>query len=103
MTPELTLLLINVVFLLFAYLWVYPGLTNKRITVILRYDLIISVAGLVVGGLLYAGKGLGFSLIFFDAPWWVFQLVTFMALELPFWERFRRKYNVSLDFDDRDP
>ncbi|MEM8823191.1 MAG: hypothetical protein AAGF30_06240 [Pseudomonadota bacterium] len=98
MSPEATLLAVNAAFLAFAYLWVYPGLPNKRIGILLRYDLIISAAALLVAGLLYGGDGLSFSLIFFDAPWWLFTILTFAAMEVPAWEWFRRRHGI--DYDD---
>ncbi|MFT4743019.1 MAG: hypothetical protein ACI91Z_000993, partial [Yoonia sp.] len=44
MTPEVTLLIVNAIFLAFAYLWVYPNVTTKTINLILIYDAIISCA-----------------------------------------------------------
>jgi hypothetical protein len=101
MSPEATLLAINAAFLAFAYGWVYPGLQDKRITSILRYDLAVSAGALLVAGLLYAGSGIGFDLLFFTAPWWVFSLLSFAVIEFPVWEWFRRKHGISYDeFDD---
>lgn len=97
MTPELTILIINAVFLGFAYLGVYPRLPDKRMGVILRYDLAISAAALLVTGLLFAGKGQDFSLILFDVRWWVFSVVTLFAMELPVWDWFRRKHDIDMD------
>ncbi|MEM7643446.1 MAG: hypothetical protein AAF366_13080 [Pseudomonadota bacterium] len=98
MSPELTLLIVNAVFLGFAYLWVYPGLPSKRLGILARYDLAIGGAALLVAGLLFAGRDLPFRLIFVDMPWWLYSVLTFSLLELPAWEWFRRRHGI--DYDD---
>jgi len=97
MSPELTILVINACFLGFGYFFVYPALPEKTWRTILPRDLAISVAALVVAGLLFAGSNLRFGLLFFDAPWWVFSILTLSLMELPLWEWFRRKHGISYD------
>ena len=53
MTSEATILIVNAIFLAFAYLWVYPSLTRKTMNLILAYDTAISCAALLVAGLLF--------------------------------------------------
>lgn len=97
MSPEATLLVVNAVFLGFGYLIVYPMLPVKTALIILRYDLAITVAALTVAGLLYAGRGIGFDLVLFHAPWWVFSVLSFALMEVPVWEWFRRRHGISYD------
>lgn len=96
MTPELTLLAVNAVFLAFTYLWVYPGLPDKTLALIMRYDLIISTAALVVAGLLFWGSDTGFSLIVFSVNWAVFSLVTLLIMEIPLFAWFAKKHDLTL-------
>lgn len=85
MDPELTILLVNIVFVSLAFGWVFPALRGRGITTFAQYDLAISAAALTVAGLLYAGKGIGFTLVVIDVPWWAFSILTYSALELLAW------------------
>ena len=98
MSPELTLLAVNAAFLAFAYGGVYPRVEPKTLTALAPYDLAISAAVLLTAGLLYFGRAVPFSLILFDAPWWVFVIVTKVLVELPLILWFRRKH--GLEFPD---
>ncbi len=96
MTPEAVILLVNATFLAFAYLWVYPNLTTKTVALVMRYDLIISMAAVGVAGLLYWGSGIRFSLIVFDSNWAVFSIVTLLVMETPLFIRFAKKHDLDL-------
>lgn len=96
MTPEATLLLVNAIFLAFAYLWVYPNLTVKTMTLVMRYDLIITLACVTVAGLLFWNTGTRFSLIFFSSNWAVFAIVTLLIMETPLFLWFAKKHNLKL-------
>ena len=101
MSPELTLLIVNVVFLGFAYLWAYPSLPKKTVKAVMIRDLAISFAILIVAAGLYAGRGVAFSLIFFETNWLVFTLLVMFALETPLFLWFAQKHGMSLDeWDD---
>jgi len=93
MTPEVTLLIVNAIFLAFAYLWVYPGLT---INLILIYDAVISCAALLVAGLLFWGSGTDFSLIFVSTNWAVFAIITLGLMEIPLFAWFAKKYDLDI-------
>ncbi len=96
MTPEAVILLVNAIFLAFAYLWVYPNLTTKTTALVMRYDLIISVACITVAGLLFWGTGTRFRLIFFSSNWAVFSIVTLLVMETPLFVWFARKHDLDL-------
>ncbi|GIT92397.1 hypothetical protein JANAI62_28550 [Jannaschia pagri] len=93
MSPEATLLCVNSVFVAFAFLWVYPRLAERRLHLMLRYDIAITGAAMTVAGLLYGGKGLGFT--FLDLPWWAFSLLSLAALEIPAWILFLNTNGVD--------
>jgi len=98
MSPELTLLCVNAALLAYAYLWAYPALTEKTWRSVLIHDAGISVAALIVAGLLFWGSGVAFHMIFFEANWFVFSIVTMMIMETPLFLRFAKKH--GLHFDD---
>ncbi|MEM7488763.1 MAG: hypothetical protein AAF390_06515 [Pseudomonadota bacterium] len=87
MSPEATILVVNGAFLALAYLWVYPAVGTQRLGTLLRYDLAISGAAVLTAGLLYAGRGERFDLLVADGPWWLFSILSFLAMEVPaaFW------------------
>ncbi len=96
MTPEAVLIVVNLIFLGFAYLWVYPTLPNITMPAILWRDMAITVAALTVAGLLFFGTGTRFSLLFFDTNWVAFSFITFSALEVPLFLRFAQKHDLDL-------
>ncbi|WP_458792340.1 hypothetical protein [Yoonia sp. MH D7] len=96
MTPEATILLVNAIFLAFAYLWVYPNLTPITIARAMRYDLIISAACLTVAGLLFWGTGTPFRMVFFNSNWAVFSIVTLLIMETPLFFWFAKKHDLTL-------
>ncbi|QUJ77534.1 hypothetical protein KDD17_06015 [Sulfitobacter albidus] len=103
MSPELKILIFTAAAMGFAYLAVYPRMPKKTITRMMRIDLGIGAVLLVVVGLVYAGQGIGFSLIFFDVPWWLYTLVIAMLVETPLFIWFTRKHGIDItDIDDRD-
>lgn len=96
MTPEVTLHIVNAIFLALAYLRVYPGLTTKTINLILIYDAIISYAALIVAGLLFWSSGTDFSLILFSSNWAVFSIITLGLMEFPLFAWFAKKHNLNI-------
>ena len=94
MTPELTLLAVNAVFLAFAYGAVYPRVEPKTLPALAPYDLGITGGALLTAGLLYFGERTSFSMILFSAPWWVFLIVTKLLMELPLIAWLRRKHGL---------
>ena len=100
MSPELQILIINGALMAYAYLWAYPSLTDKKLSVIMTRDVAISVAALCLAGGLFWGSGTRFSLIFFETNWLWFTIVTLFAMETPLFFWFVRKYGIDLnDFD----
>ncbi|MFO7805988.1 MAG: hypothetical protein R6V30_10020 [Paracoccaceae bacterium] len=96
MPPETTLLVVNAVFLAFAYGWVYPRLPEKTTSAIMAYDLAIGGAALLVAGLLYWGSGVAFSLILFDANWLFFSIITMAIMEVPLFLWLMKTYDIEL-------
>ncbi|ROU04137.1 hypothetical protein [Histidinibacterium lentulum] len=95
MPPEAVLLCINAAFLAFGYFWVYPGLEEKTALAISLRDVAITGAALLVAGLLYAGHGLRFDLLFVETRWWVFSFLTMLAMEMPLFFWFTRRHGID--------
>ena len=94
MTPEATIISVNAIFLAFAYLWAYPGLSRKTINVIMAYDLAISAAAVLVAGLLFWGTGTRSSLILFSANWAMFSCLTLVVMEIPLFLWFAKRNDL---------
>ena len=101
--PELQILILNLVILGVAYFGIYPSLQEKTLNKIMAIDVVLSGLSLVVAGAWFMGSGVGFSLVFFEANWVVFTIVTLFLMELPLFFWFIRKHGISLEPDsDRD-
>jgi hypothetical protein len=96
MPAELALLLINAAFLAFAYGWAFPSLPEKSLGALLRADLAVAGAALLVVWLIWGGTGTRFSLILFETNWFVFWVLSGMAMEAPLFARFCRRYGIDL-------
>ena len=100
MSPEAIILTINLVLLGFGYLWAYPNLPTKTWQAIMIRDAAISTGAVMLAGLLFAGKGISFSLILFDTNWLVFSILTMCVIETPLFAWFAQKHDIR--FDDTD-
>lgn len=100
MSPELTILIINAVFLAYAYLWAYPAMPEKTWGAIMWRDLAISLAALGVAALLYWGRDEVFSMILFDTNWFVFSVGTLIAMETPLFLWFAKKHGLTWEDPD---
>jgi hypothetical protein len=102
MSPELTLLIVNAVFLAFAYLWAYPRLPDKTMTAILWRDLAITGAALAVAGLLYAGQDLRFDMLLFETRWWLFAFLSMLVMETPLFLWFSARHGIDWSGGGKD-
>ncbi|MCH2041058.1 MAG: hypothetical protein MK185_10535 [Saccharospirillaceae bacterium] len=82
-SPELSVVFLNLVIVLVAYLSIYPKLAGSNLNKISFYDIFTSGFSLFVVGFNYWGSGQVFTLLFFDVNWFWFTLVTYGALEIP--------------------
>jgi len=100
MTPEFKVILVAAAAIAFAYTALYPRIQKKTLSNMMRISLPLSALYLLVVGIAFAGKGIGFSLLIVDVPWWVFALLISMAIETPFFFWFCKKHNVDLSPPD---
>ncbi|MCB5198284.1 hypothetical protein SAMN05428995_10690 [Loktanella sp. DSM 29012] len=96
MSPELTILVINAVFVGFAYGFAYPMLRVRTMNRLALFDLIIGSAALILAGLLYYGSGIRFSMILFDTNWLFFSLVTMALIEIIPATLYMRRHGISM-------
>lgn len=100
MPPELQLLILEATILVIAYLGIYPTMRKLSLRRMLAVDLVLSVLALAVGAALFAGRGIGFSLLLFETNWAVFLLVTMAAMEIPLFLWFCGRNGIDLNDPD---
>ena len=90
--PVTTVLVTNMMLLLVAYQWLYPRHAGANMMRLAGLDLVVSIASLVRLGLVFAGSGERFRLVFFDVNWFVFTLVTYALFEIPLYLSYQRRF-----------
>lgn len=96
MTPEAVLIIVNLIFLGFAYLWVYPNLDPITLPAILWRDVVVTAAALIAAGLIFWNTGTRFNMLFFETNWAVFSFVSFALMELPIFAWFAQKHDLEI-------
>ena len=96
MPVELHILGLIVVFFGVAYFTIYPRMEPKNVTRMVQIDVVLFAILLLIAGSVYFGKGMRFSLILFDANWWVFTIICASLIEIPFFVWFCRKWGIDL-------
>lgn len=95
--PELSIIGLNSIILLVAYLSVYPKVAGNNFNKIAFYDLFISGFSLAVVGLNYWGSGYLFNVYFTKVNWFWFTSITYGLIEIPMmiWYFKTHKVNVK--------
>ena len=100
MPAELQLLIIEATILLIAYLGIYPSMRDLTMRRMLIVDLVLTALALAVGAALFAGRGIGFSLVFVETNWAVFLLLSMAAMEIPLFLWFCGRNGIDLNDPD---
>ena len=95
LAPEIQILILNAVVLGVAYFGLYPGFHEKTLWRLMAADLVITAAVLLTAGALFVGTGTRFSLLFVSTNWFVFTLLTLLAMEMPLFLRFCRRWRID--------
>lgn len=91
MSPELSIILLNIVIALLAYLSVYPTLAGNDFNKIAFYDIFTSAIALAIVGYHYWGSDYQFNLLFAEVNWFWYTLAIYTAVEIPLmWWYFKR-------------
>ena len=101
LSPEWTIIVLNIIVLSAAYFLVYPMFAKADLNRLLINDLLANFSALVVAGSLFYGSGQRFDFLFFELGWFGFTLLSFLLLELPFFWSYARRYRL-FEIADRD-
>ncbi len=83
MSAEFSVILLNAVIILIAYVWVYPKLAGKNLNKVALLDCVTSGLALVIVANKYWGQGVEFNFLQFDVNWFWFTLITYCIIEIP--------------------
>ena len=95
MAPEFQVLAINATCLAVAYLGIFPALVPMTLRRLALADLGVMLVALGTAGALFWDSGVAFRLPVFEANWFWFALVTYVALELPLFLWFLRRHGID--------
>ena len=93
-SPELAVILINLVIVLVAYLWIYPRFAGSNGAKISQNDIVASAVSLLVVGSVYWGSGQEFNALVMTLNWLWFTVLSFIVIEIPVAVWYYRKYDV---------
>ena len=83
MSAELSILLLNAVIIVIAYLWVYPKHAGKDINKVSIFDCVTSGLALVIVANKYWGSGIELNFLLFELNWFWFTLLSYSVIEIP--------------------
>ncbi len=95
-SPELSVLLLNLIIILVAYLSIYPKVAGNSFNKISFYDLFTSSFALLVVGLNYWDSGQEFSLLISTTNWFWFTFITYALIEIPIMLWYFKKQKVKV-------
>lgn len=96
-SPESFALAVNLTVIALGYFVVYPRFAGANVRRLMVNDLVASLVALLVVGYAYAGSDQSFTLVVAEVGWLPFTLVTFFALETPFFLWYCRRWGISAD------
>ena len=85
---------INILLLLFVYLWLFPRVAGSDIKKLSTYDLLTSLVSLGISATLFWGSDFEFMLFGVSTNWFWFTLVTYFVIEIPVALWYFKKYDV---------
>ncbi|WP_462171246.1 hypothetical protein [Pseudoalteromonas xiamenensis] len=95
MSPEIAIILLTLIVLVFCYGVVNPRFAGSNFNKISLQDLLASIVVFSVVGSVYYGSGKTFSLFITEVNWFWFTLIVYAVIELPCFLWYRRQYGIS--------
>ena len=95
--PEITILIINLTFILVSYLLIYPEWAKDDINKIMKLDIFFSLLSMIVVGLIFWNSNNSFNIFITTVNWFWFYLITYFIIESWFFAWYKKKYNVNMN------
>lgn len=102
MSAEWSIILLNAVIIVIAYVWVYPKLAGKNINKVAAFDCVASGLALIIVANKYWGKGVEFSFLQFELNWFWFTLISYSVIEIPIALWYFRASLIKGNTDSKD-
>ncbi|KGJ97488.1 hypothetical protein [Colwellia psychrerythraea] len=83
MSAELSILLLNAVIIIVAYLSIYPKLAGNNLNKVAMFDCLASGVALIIVASKYWETGIIFDFLMFELNWFWFTLLSYGVLEIP--------------------
>ena len=80
---ELSIVIVNLAALAFAYLYIYPRYAGNDVKKLAWLDTAVGGVALLVLAPFNLGSPSDYTFIAFDASWWIFAILSYALLELP--------------------
>jgi len=95
-TPELTVIGLNLCIIAVAYTSVFPTVAGSNVSRIALLDLAASAVAIGIVGSVYWGSDYAFSLLIVDVNWFWFTLLTYALFEIPAYMWYAKKNRIKL-------
>ncbi|GAA6206113.1 MULTISPECIES: hypothetical protein [Thalassotalea] len=97
-TPELSIIVLNLFIILVAYISIYPKLAGNSFNKISFYDIFASGFSLVLVGFNYWESSYQFSLLVTKTNWFWFTFISYAIIEIPImiWYFKKRKVKINI-------
>ena len=95
-SPEIVLLILNGVILILAYFLIYPRTVGNNITKLMQNDFLATATSVIVAGFLFWGTDHQFDLLVEVVNWFLFSVVTFLLMEVPFALWYLKKFDIEI-------
>lgn len=82
---EVTIAGTTLIALLFAYLVIYPRYAGNNIMKLAKFDFVIGILLLAILAPNNWNKPNDYTFIFLDTNWWIFTILTYALIEIPFY------------------
>ena len=95
-SPEIVLVILNGVILILAYFLIYPRTVGNNISKLMQIDLLATATSVIVSGFLFWGTNHRFDLLVGEVNWFLFSVLTFLMMEVPFALWYIKKFDVEI-------
>jgi len=96
MSPEFTIIALNIVIIAVAYFVVYPRMVGSDLNKLMINDAVASLLAVLVAGSVYWGSDYAFNAVVADLNWFWFTFLTYAVLECPLLMWYLKRNNISL-------
>jgi TRAP-type uncharacterized transport system fused permease subunit len=93
---ELLITSINAMVIVSAYFFIYPQFAGSNLNKLMFYDVVSCATALLTNGYIFWGKEIKFNALFFTTNWFWFSILTSIAIELPLFIKYMKKYSVEI-------